>query len=62
MAAFEAESLITGSPSQVRVGCYAVPDFASMHIEPVEMIVRATQALRVAQLPGASPVQPFPTE
>ena len=62
VAAFEAEALISGSPARVRVGCYAVPDFASMHIEPVEMIVRATQALRVAQLPGASPVQPFPTE
>ena len=59
VAAFEEESLISGTGSPVRVGCYAVPDFASMHIEPVEMIVRATQALRVAQLPGASPVQPF---
>jgi PleD family two-component response regulator len=59
VAAFEAESLITGSPSPVRVGCYAVPDFASMHIEPVEMIVRATQALRMAQLPGSPQVQPF---
>jgi diguanylate cyclase (GGDEF)-like protein len=62
VAAFEAEALITGTTSPLRVGCYAVPDFASLHIEPVEMIVRATQALRVAQLPGASPVQPFPTE
>jgi two-component system, cell cycle response regulator len=59
VAAFEAEALISGTPTPVRVGCYAVPDFATMHIEPVEMIVRATQALRVAQLPGASPVQPF---
>ena len=57
--AFESESLITGVPSPVRVGCYAVPDFASIHIEPVEIIVRATQALRVAQLPGAAPIQPF---
>jgi GGDEF domain-containing protein len=62
VAAFEAEALITGSPGSVQIGCYAVPDFASTHIEPVEMIVRATQALRVAQLPGASPVQRFPTE
>jgi hypothetical protein len=26
------------------------------------MIVRATQALRLAQLPGAPPVQPFETD
>lgn len=62
VAAFEAESLLSGVSSALRVGCYAVPDFAAMHIEPVEVIVRATQALRVAQLPGAAPVQPFPAE
>jgi two-component system cell cycle response regulator len=62
LAAFEEESLVTGNPSPVRVGCYAVSDFATMHIEPVEMIVRATQALRVAQLPGSMPVQLFPSE
>lgn len=59
LAAFEAESLLNGNASAVRVGCYAVPDFATSHIEPVEMIVRATQALRIAQLPGAAPVQPY---
>ena len=57
--AFESESVLTGSESHIRVGCYAVQDFSAVHIEPVEMIVRATQALRVAQLPGSSPVQPF---
>lgn len=60
--AFESESLLTGSGSDIRVGCYAVQDFSAVHIEPVEMIVRATQALRVAQLPGASPVQPFQSD
>lgn len=57
--AFESEALVMGTPSPVTVGCYAVPDFATTHIEPVEMIVRATQALRMAQIPGALPVQPF---
>lgn len=62
VAAFEAEALVTGSDPGIRVGCYGVPDFATLHIDPVEIIVRATQALRVAQLPGASPVQRFATD
>lgn len=57
--AFELESRTSGDPLPVRVGCYAVPDFAATHIEPVEVIVRATHALRLAELPDASPVQLF---
>ena len=60
--AFEAEVLVEGSTPSVRVGCYGVSDLASAKVEPMEMIVRATNALRVAQLPGAAPVQSFGSE
>jgi diguanylate cyclase (GGDEF)-like protein len=50
----------------LRAGCYAVPNFRNASIEPVEMIVRATQALRRAQTDGGAdrihlfdPVQPM---
>ena len=59
VSAFESESSESTVPATLRVGCYAVNDFAALHIEPVEMIVRSTQALRMAQLPGAPPVQSF---
>ena len=59
MSTFDAETHAFGTSARLRIGCYAVPDFGSIHIEPVEMIVRSTQALRLAQLPGASPVQKF---
>lgn len=62
VTAFDAETVAYGAAASLRVGCYAVPDFGSIHIEPVEMIVRSTQALRLAQLPGASPVQTFRKE
>lgn len=62
VSAFESESSGTGSAAKLHVGCYAVEDFAALHIEPVEMIVRSTQALRMAQLPGAPPVQSFRNE
>jgi len=57
--AFEAESSGTDSPLPVRIGCFAVSDFSAAPMEPLEMLVRSTQALRMAQLPGSPPVQPF---
>lgn len=62
VSAFQSESAASESAASLRVGCYAVQDFAAIHIEPVEMIVRSTQALRLAQLPGSQPVQSFRSE
>lgn len=51
---------------RLRAGCYAVPNFRNASIEPVEMIVRATLALRRAQTDGSGdriqvfdPIQPM---
>ena len=41
-----------GIPLRLRAGCYAVPNFGDASIEPVEMLVRATKALRTAQTGG----------
>ena len=38
-----------GSPIRVRIGCYAVEDFRDASIEPVELLTRATLALRHSQ-------------
>ena len=38
----------------IRVGCYAVDDFSTAAMEPVELLVRATMALRRAQRDAAS--------
>ena len=39
-----------GGPAiRLRIGCFAVDDFASSEIEPVEMLTRATLALRLSQ-------------
>ncbi|MBX6364263.1 MAG: diguanylate cyclase [Gemmatimonadetes bacterium] len=53
-------------PLRLRAGCYAVPNFRNASIEPVEMIVRATLALRRAQTDGSGdriqvfdPIQPM---
>ena len=62
VSVFESESAATSPAASIRIGCYAVEDFAAIHIEPVEMIVRSTQALRMAQLPGAPAVQSFRNE
>jgi diguanylate cyclase (GGDEF)-like protein len=44
----------------IRAGCYAVQDFAHAGIEPVELMVRATLALRRAQAePGGEPIRFF---
>jgi PleD family two-component response regulator len=44
----------------IRAGCYAVDDFALHRLEPVELMVRATLALRRAQAePGGSPIRFF---
>ncbi|MGH7470121.1 MAG: response regulator [Longimicrobiales bacterium] len=44
-----------GSKLRVRVGCYAVDDFHEAVIEPVEILVRATMALRRAQRDTTAP-------
>lgn len=36
----------SGSQLQMRAGLFAVPDFAAAEVQPVEMLVRATMALR----------------
>lgn len=59
VSVFDSESAAADTAATLRIGCYAVEDFAAIHIEPVEMIVRSTQALRLAQLPGAPAVQSF---
>lgn len=38
-----------GGPIRVRIGCYAVEDFRDASIEPVELLTRATLALRHSQ-------------
>jgi PleD family two-component response regulator len=40
---------------RIRVGCYAVDNFQDTVIEPVEILVRATMALRRAQRDSSSP-------
>jgi GGDEF domain-containing protein len=37
------------SDLRIRIGCYAVDNFQTAMIEPVEILVRATMALRRAQ-------------
>ena len=44
-----------GSDLKIRVGCYAVDKFDEPVIEPVEILVRATMALRRAQRDVTSP-------
>lgn len=44
-----------GVPLKIRVGCYAVDDFHEAVIEPVEVLVRATMALRRAQRDATAP-------
>jgi DNA-binding response OmpR family regulator len=44
-----------GSQLRIRVGCYAVDDFHEAIIEPVEILVRATMALRRAQRDATAP-------
>jgi PleD family two-component response regulator len=44
-----------GAPLKIRVGCYAVDDFHEAVIEPVEVLVRATMALRRAQRDAGAP-------
>jgi diguanylate cyclase (GGDEF)-like protein len=49
-----------GSQVRVRVGYYAVPDFAESSVDAVEMLVRAASALRQSVAGGAaSPIQEF---
>jgi GGDEF domain-containing protein len=56
-AADEFQNVEGGSPLKIRVGCYAVDDFHEAVIEPVEVLVRATMALRRAQRDvGAPPI------
>jgi GGDEF domain-containing protein len=45
----------------VRIGYYAVPDFAESAVDAVEMVVRAADALRQSLTSGvmASPIQAF---
>jgi PleD family two-component response regulator len=44
-----------GERLRIRVGCYAVDDFHESVIEPVEILVRATMALRRAQRDATAP-------
>jgi len=44
-----------GSELRIRVGCYAIDDFHEAIIEPVEILVRATMALRRAQRDATAP-------
>ncbi len=44
-----------GTQLRIRVGCYAVDDFHEAVIEPVEILVRATMALRRAQRDATAP-------
>jgi PleD family two-component response regulator len=48
----EAKSGGAEPPLNVRFGCYAVPDFREASIAPGEMLLRAAEALRVAQKEG----------
>lgn len=49
-----------GTPLRIRLGCYAVDDFHQAVIEPVEVLVRATMALRQAQRDAeAAPIRFF---
>ena len=59
--AVEAELCRKGDPSvRVRVGFFAVPDFHEASIQPVDMLVRATTALRRSQAQAATNrIQPF---
>lgn len=43
-------------PLRVRVGCWGVDDFGEVAMDPVELLVRATMALRRAQRSQGAPV------
>jgi diguanylate cyclase (GGDEF)-like protein len=45
----------TGQPLLVRAGCYAVSNFRDAALDPVEMMTRATLALRHSQMGVAAP-------
>jgi diguanylate cyclase (GGDEF)-like protein len=52
----------SGGHIRVRVGYYAVPDFAESTVDAVEMLVRATSALRQSVTTGVrAPIQAFGT-
>ena len=47
-------------PFRLRAGCYAVPDFREAALEPVDVLVRATMALRQAQAnPAGEAIRSF---
>ncbi|HEX7051964.1 MAG TPA: response regulator [Longimicrobiales bacterium] len=59
-AAAEAATDEDEEPVRLRAGLYAVPDFQEAAIQPVEMLVRATMALRRSQTePGAERIRAF---
>jgi PleD family two-component response regulator len=55
-AAAAAEPAVEGAPARrVRIGCCAAEDFGVVGIDPVELLVRATMALRRAQRDARAP-------
>lgn len=52
MDALSAQTSENAAPMSTRAGYYAVPDFRQADLDPVDMLVRATTALRMAKADG----------